>query len=457
VTTSPRAAVVGAGPSGFYAAGMLLDRDFAVDLFDALPTPFGLVRAGVAPDHPKIKTVTRVFDKIAAHGSFRFAGGVRLVEDVSPADLLDRYHVVVYAIGTGGGNALGIPGEDLPGCHAATDFVAWYNGHPDNADDVYDLSVERAVVVGNGNVAVDVARMLVLDPSEVAVSDAADHAVAALADSAIREVVVVGRRGPAQAAFTTPELRELGGLSRADIVVSPEAVSIDAHSAAWLDTADPTARRNVDLLGEYSRQVAHERERRVGLSFNRSPIEILGMDRVEGIRQAINAIVPDDDGNLKAVATGAVETIPCGLVIHAVGYRGRPIDGIPFDDRRGLIRNAGGRVIDDAGAARIGEYAVGWIKRGPSGVIGTNKKCAADTVTRIAEDVEAGAINDPTQVPTDSWLRRLADVVVSWKDWQHLDRHEVARGEPEGRPRNKVVRRSEMHSNIALSRERSTI
>jgi ferredoxin--NADP+ reductase len=211
-----------------------------------------------------------VFDKIAAHASFRFAGGVRLVEDVSAADLLARYHVVVYAMGTGGGNALGIPGEDLPGCHAATEFVAWYNGHPDNADDLYDLSVERAVLVGNGNVALDVARMLVLDPSEVAVTDAADHAVAALADAAIREVVLVGRRGPAQAAFTTPEVRELGELTRADIVVSPEEMSIDAHSAAWLETADPTARRNVDLLREYSRRVPDGRERRVVLRFLRA-------------------------------------------------------------------------------------------------------------------------------------------------------------------------------------------
>jgi ferredoxin--NADP+ reductase len=360
-------------------------------------------------------------------------------------------------MGTGSGNALGIPGEDLPGCHAATEFVAWYNGHPDNADDLYDLSVERAVVVGNGNVALDVARMLVLDPSEVAVTDAADHAVAALADAAIREVVLVGRRGPAQAAFTTPEVRELGELTRADIVVSPEEMSIDAHSAAWLETADPTARRNVDLLREYSRRVPDGRERRVVLRFLRSPIEILGTDRVEGIRLAVNAIVKDDDGNITAVATGAVETIRCGLVIRAVGYRGRPIDGVPFDDRRGLIRNEGGRVVDDAGAARIGEYAVGWIKRGPSGVIGTNKTCAADTVTRIAQDAEAGALNDPAEVPTDPWLRGLAGVVVSWRDWVHLDRHEVARGEPEGRPRNKLVRLSEMHSNIDLSTKRNTI
>ena len=363
---------------------MLLDRAFAVDLFDALPTPFGLVRAGVAPDHPKIKTVTRVFDKTAAHGSFRFAGGVRLVEDVAPADLLARYHVVVYAMGTSSGNALGIPGEDLPGCHAATEFVAWYNGHPHNADDVYDLSVDRAVVVGNGNVALDIARMLVLDPSDLAVTDTADHAVAALADSAIREVVTVGRRGPAQAAFTTPELRELGELTHADIVVAPEEMSIDARSAAWLENADRTAQRNVDLLRDYSRRVLNGRERRVVLRFLRSPIEILGTDRVEGIRLAINAIVEDDEGNLKAVATGAVETIRCGMVVRAVGTRGRAIDGIPFDDRRGLVRNEGGRVIDDAGAVRIGEYAVGWIKRGPSGVIGTNKKCAADTVMRTA-------------------------------------------------------------------------
>jgi ferredoxin/flavodoxin---NADP+ reductase len=448
-----RAAVVGAGPSGFYTVGMLLQQGFSVDLFDALPTPFGLIRAGVAPDHPKIKAVTRVFDKIAGHERFRFAGAVTLGREVPREALVERYHVVVYAMGTAGDNALGIPGEHLPGSHAATDFVGWYYGHPANAGDRYDLSTDRAVVIGNGNVAVDVARMLMLDPAEVAVTDTADHAVVALAAAEVREVVVLGRRGPVQAAFTTPELRELGELTRADVVVAPEEAALDPSSAAWLEgpDGDATTRRNVELLRAYASRPLAGHEHRVVLRFLRSPIEILGIDRVEGVRVAINAIV-EQDGRFTAVPTGAQETIRCGLVIRAIGYRGSPVHGVPFDDRRGLVRNAGGRVVGEDGTVLQGEYAVGWIKRGPSGVIGTNKKCAADTTARIAEDLSAGRLNTPTCEPTDAWLRALADTVVDWPAWRVLDRHEIERGEPDGRPRNKLVRVADMHNSVRLRR-----
>src|SRR3954469_11013331 len=231
-----RAAVIGAGPAGFYTAEQLLKAEFEVDLYDALPTPFGLVRSGVAPDHPKIKNVTKRWDqKVATHPGFRFFGGVELGEDIQRDDLLERYHAVVYAVGTATDNRLGIEGEDRPGSHAATEFVAWYNGHPDYADHEFDLTASRAVVIGNGNVAIDVARMLVLDPDEVAVTDTADHAVEGLATCGVQEVIMLGRRGPAQAAFTTPELRELGELTRADIVVDPEQMELDPESAAWLE------------------------------------------------------------------------------------------------------------------------------------------------------------------------------------------------------------------------------
>src|SRR4051794_40343631 len=277
MTSAKRVAVVGAGPAGFYACEDLLKAGFEVDLYDALPTPFGLVRAGVAPDHPKIKSVTRRYEKTAAQPGFRFFGGVELGSDIERSDLSEPPRGVIYAIAPPPDNRLGIEGEDRPGSHAATEFVAWYNGHPDYADHSFDLSATRAVVIGNGNVAVDVARMLVLAPDEVAQTDTADHAVGPLGAAQVHNVIVLGRRGPAQAAFTTPELRELGELTRADIVVDPEAMELDPASEAWLasDAADGTARRNVELLREYSRREPHGHERKVELRFLRSPVEVL--------------------------------------------------------------------------------------------------------------------------------------------------------------------------------------
>jgi ferredoxin--NADP+ reductase len=453
---------VGAGPSGFYATDQLLKAGCAVDLLEALPTPFGLVRAGVAPDHPKIKSVTRMYEKTAQHPQFRFFGGVELGTHVGRHELLERYHVVLYAVGTSSDNRLGIPGEDRPGSHPATEFVAWYNGHPDYADRAFDLSATRAVVVGNGNVAVDVARMLVLAPDEIAVTDTADHAVAPLGGATVHEVIMLGRRGPAQAAFTTPELRELGELTRADIVVHPEELELDPASEAWLasDAADATARRNVDLLREYARREPHGYERRVELRFLRSPVEILGEGEdgpVTGVRVVRNRIEAGADGRLRAVPTGEEEVIACGLVLRSIGYRGVPLAGIPFDERRGLIRNAGGRVTDEDGAVQRGEYVVGWVKRGPSGVIGTNKKDAADTVARILEDREAGALNAPADADPEScaeWLAEQCPHLITWEGWRAIDEHETGLGAPQGRPRVKLVRTGEMFdvANSALQR-----
>jgi ferredoxin--NADP+ reductase len=448
-----RAAVIGAGPSGFYAADQLLKGGFEVDLLDKLPTPFGLVRAGVAPDHPKIKSVTRVYDKTAQHPGFRFFGGVELGDDVSREELLERYHVVVYAVGTANDNRLGIPGEDLAGAHSATDFVGWYNGHPACADHAFDLGVERAVVIGNGNVAIDVARMLMLSPEEVALTDAADHAIAALAGSRVREVVLIGRRGPAQAAFTNPELLELGELARADVFVDPAEAQLDAASAAWFASpdADKTARRNVEIMGGYAARGTSGRSHRVALRFLRSPVEVLGDDqgRVSGLRVAVNRIASGQDGRLRAVPTGEEEVIPCGLVLRSIGYRGEPLPGVPFDEGRGLIRNVDGRVVDATGAPQRGEFAVGWIKRGPSGVIGTNKKCAADTVARIVEDREAGRLGEPVRPDreaAEAWLSRRVPRLVRWAGWTAIDAHETAAGRPHGRPRAKLVRVPEMHA-----------
>jgi ferredoxin--NADP+ reductase len=451
---TPRAAVIGAGPAGFYATADLLKAGWEVDLYDAVPTPFGLVRFGVAPDHPKIKTVTRMYEKTAKHPAFRFFGGVCLGPDVSREDLLERYHAVLYAVGSADDRRLGIPGEDAPGCHAATEFVAWYNGHPDYADHEFDLSAERAVVIGNGNVALDVARMLVLEPDELAVTDTADHAMDPLMEAGVREVVVLGRRGPVQAAFTNPELLELGELTRADVIVHREDLELDDHSAAWLasEEADAADRRRIEILREYAAREPRGASHRLELRFLRSPVEVVERDgRVAGVRVVRNELSSD----LRAVPTGEEEFIECGLVLRSIGYTGRTIPGVPFDSRRGTIRNEGGRVLGDDGSPLRGEYAVGWIKRGPSGVIGTNKKDAADTVARMLEDAEAGALNAPTEADPDAieeWLRDRAPDHVTWEGWRAIDEHELSLGEPHGRPRVKLVRVAEMLDVARLKR-----
>jgi ferredoxin/flavodoxin---NADP+ reductase len=438
-----RAAVIGAGPSGFYATDQLLDAGFDVDLIDLLPTPFGLVRAGVAPDHPKIKSVTRIYDKTASKPGFRFFGGVELGSDITRAELLDRYHAVVYALGTPDDNRLGIPGEDRPGSHPATRFVAWYNGHPEAADDHFDLTARRAVVIGNGNVAVDVARMLVLEPSELAHTDTADHALAVLAQAQIEEVILLGRRGPAQAAFTNPELRELGELSRADVHVDPAELEFDEHTGRWLEEeADTTSRRNVELLRRFAERESETHSHRISLRFLRSPVALLGRGEhgpVGALQVVRNRMEPDGRGGLRAVATGHLEEIECGLVLRSIGYRGRPVDDVPFDERRGLIRNVGGRVCDEESRSHRGEYVVGWIKRGPSGVIGTNKKDAADTVAKIVEDAAAGALREPLDFDP-AWLFERVPGAVGWNGWTAIDERERRAGEPAGRPRVKLVR-----------------
>jgi ferredoxin/flavodoxin---NADP+ reductase len=447
-----RVAVVGAGPAGFYACEELLKQAaFEVDLYDALPTPFGLVRAGVAPDHPKIKSVTRRYEKTAQHPRFRFFGGVELGADVERHELFERYHAVVYAVGTCDDNRLGIEGEDRPCSHAATEFVAWYNGHPDYADREFDLSARVAVVIGNGNVALDVARMLVLDEEQVAVTDAADHAVEGLAAAQVEHVILLGRRGPAQAAFTNPELLELGELACCDVVVDPAEAALDAHSAAWLEEAGRgIARKNVAILEEYAQRPLTGRSHRIELRFLRSPLEVIGdgpTGPVSGLRVVRNRIEADASGNLRAVPTGAEEVIECGLVLRSIGYRGRPLPGVSFDERRGVIRNDGGRVMTEDGETIPGEYAVGWIKRGPSGVIGTNKKDAADTVAKVIEDAQSGRLNDPVNPmrhAVDPWLRGRVPGLVTWDGWKAIDEHEAALGEPQGRPRVKLVRVPEM-------------
>jgi ferredoxin/flavodoxin---NADP+ reductase len=445
-----RIAVIGSGPAGFYAAGHLLGdgpHEIEVDMIERLPTPWGLVRSGVAPDHPKIKSVTRVYERTAAHRRFRFFGGIELGRDISRDELADHYHAIVYATGTAGDRPLGIPGEDLPGSHPATDFVGWYNAHPDFAAHDFDLSCKRAIVIGNGNVALDVARMLTLTHAELKVTDVADHALHALDASEIEEIVVAGRRGPAQAAFTNPELRELGELQDADVVVDPD--ELECALAIPDPNMDPTSVRNVAVLREYARRPLTDKTRRIVLRFLVSPVEILGDpdSGVQAVRMARNGLQATEQGTLRAEPTGEQETIEAGLVLRAIGYRGTRLPGVPFDERSATIPNERGRVHDEDGSARVGEYAVGWIKRGPSGVIGTNKKDAQETVDVLLEDVAAGVHltpSDPDPAAIEALLRERHPTLVTYEGWSEIDRHEQSLGEPHGRPRVKLTKIEEL-------------
>jgi ferredoxin/flavodoxin---NADP+ reductase len=445
-----RVAIVGSGPAGFYAAGQLLGNNApvaTVDLYDRLATPWGLVRFGVAPDHPKIKSVTRVFEKTAKQPGFRFHGNVEIGSDLTHEQLTSAYHAVLYAVGTPDDRKLGVPGENLRGSESATEFVAWYNGHPDYADKRYDLSAKRVVVVGNGNVAIDVARMLLLSADELAATDTADHAIEALRSSQVEEVVVVGRRGPVQAAFTNPELRELAGLELADVSVSHQELELDPLSAAALENADATTKRNVETLNQLAQAAAQDKPRRIVLRFLQSPVEIQGDGRVEAIVTERNELVARDDGTIAATPTGATERIETGLVLRSIGYIGKPLPGVPFDDRRKTILNAGGRVLNtDTRHALPGVYTAGWVKRGPSGVIGTNKKCAQETVALLLEDLSQGKLPEPSIDP-DMMLERLAasgHQVVDYNGWEAIDAHERRLGEPIGRPRVKLVDREHL-------------
>ena len=439
-----RAAIIGAGPSGFYAAGQLLavpEPQFSVDLYDRLPTPYGLVRSGVAPDHPKIKSVTKAYDKTSKHERFRFFGHVELGTDVTRTQLLEHYHVVCYTIGTSIDKRLGIPGEDLSGSHAATEFVAWYNGHPDHCGLEVDLQARQVVVVGAGNVALDVARMLALAPSELEITDTADHAIGVLGSSGIEEITVLARRGPLQAAFTNPELLEMGELERADVEVV--GAELDELSAVALAEADKTRRRNVEILQDYAARPATGRPITVRFRFLASPVELLGDEHrhVRAVKVENNSIVAREDGSLAARGTGTFEEIPAQLVFRSIGYTGQPVSDIPFDERRGLIRNEGGRVTDADGTHQVGEYVSGWIKRGPSGVIGTNKKDAQDTVDKILEDAAAGRLNQPVSDDIETMIAVQCEHAVTWEGWQAIDAIETAAGESSDpiRPRVKLT------------------
>lgn len=448
---SLRVAIVGAGPSGFYAAEALQKAlpTIRIDLYDRLPTPHGLVRGGVAPDHPKIKSVTRVFDRIASQPSFRFLGNVEVGRDVSPGELRDHYDAVLYAFGARTDRHLNIPGEDLPGNHAATELVGWYNGHPDYRDAVFDFSTTAAAVVGLGNVAMDVTRILSRPTEDLLPTDISTHATDVLAHSAVRTIHVLGRRGPVQGAFSTPELRELGELRDVDVIVDPRDLELDPVSADYLATSDDrTAEKNLEVLREWSTRAPTGAERRIVFHFNVSPVEVIGPDRVTAVRLVRNELVADGKGDVRAVATSEESTLPIGLLFRSVGYRGVAIPGLPFDEARGVIPNTEGRVVEHEGShtAIDGVFVCGWIKRGPSGVIGTNKVCATQTVDHMLADVVAGRVSPAPNTP-DALLERMRERgvrITTWQDWQRLDMEETARGTGVGKPREKVTRVEEM-------------
>ena len=443
-----RVAIIGAGPTGFYTAEHLFRQKeliVEIDMFERLPFPYGLVRGGVAPDHQKIKSVTKVFDNIAANPRFRFYGNVEFGRHLTLTDLPAHYHQLVFTTGAQTDRSLGIPGEDLAGSHAATEFVAWYNGHPDYRGRQFNLSAERVVVIGVGNVAVDVARMLCRTPAELAQTDVPDYAIEALSRSRVKEVHLLGRRGPAQAAFTSPEIKELGELADADITALPHEVTLDPLSQAMLaQSNDRATQKKVDILQDYAQRSVDSKLRRLVLRFLVSPVEIIGANgQVTAIRLVKNELYQTDDGRLQARPTGQFEDLPVGLVFRSVGYKGVALPGLPFDNKRGVIPNQQGRVFDPTtGQPVVGVYTAGWIKRGPSGIIGTNKPDAAETVTAMLADLAQGVTLTPTQpdvATLELLVRQRQPQHLSYTDWQRLDAIEVARGQVTGQPRVKFT------------------
>ena len=446
-------AVIGSGPAGFYAAGELFRQqswDIKVDMFERLPTPFGLVRGGVAPDHQKIKSVTKIYSRIAENENFRFFGNVEFGRDIKQSDLLEHYDAVIYTVGSPADRALGIPGEDLSGSHSATEFVAWYNGHPDFREHKFDLSVKYAFVIGMGNVALDVARILAKNPEELAETDIADYALKTLRKSQLEDIWLVGRRGPLQAAFSPVELREFLELPEADVMIEENALELDAESQHILETiSGKDTKKNIEILKQMSAMAASGKKRKVHFLFLASPLEISGDGKVEKIRMVRNQLVKKEDGSLRPQATDKIVEEDAGLVFRSIGYHGKPLADLPFDQKSGTIPNECGQVKDpeNGNLLRNREYVAGWIKRGPSGVIGTNKQDAVETVHRmletfLKEKIESGKnVSNPDIV---SLLEKRKVEFVSFADWKLLDAHEIEAGQKQGRPRVKLTSTAEM-------------
>ncbi|MFY9808601.1 MAG: FAD-dependent oxidoreductase [Pseudonocardiaceae bacterium] len=435
---SVRVAVIGSGPAGLYAADELSKHDaVSVDVVDRLPCPYGLLRYGVAPDHLKMKSLETTLRKILERPRVRFLGGIELGAGISVDELREYYDAVVYATGSSVDRRLSIPGEDLPGSFSATEFVAWYCGHPDAEMDAFTLTARSAVVVGVGNVAVDVARILAKTAQELDVTDMPDHVLSVLDKSTVSDIHIVGRRGPAQAKFTTKELRELGELANADVVVDPAELVLDQAGKELVET-NKTVRRNVETLQDWSTRSQQGRARRIHLRFLLAPVAVVGAERVEAVQCERNEL----DGSGGVVGTGKTVTLPAQLLLRSVGYRGMALPGVPFDERSGVIPNMAGRVLRN-GSTVTGEYVVGWIKRGPTGVIGTNKGDAKETVEQLLHDLDAlprAAHREPDAIITNLAQRNVG--VVTWAGWEAIDAAEQALGVAAGRTRIKITDRA---------------
>ncbi len=441
-----RAAIVGSGPSAFYAAEALIRSEPAVlvDMFERLPSPFGLVRSGVAPDHPKLKEPILVYQRIAESPQFQFLGNITVGRDISVKELNNYYHAIVFACGAETDRKLGIAGESLPGSHTATEFVGWYNGHPDYRDCAFDLSHDAAVVIGQGNVAVDVCRILSKTVDELRHTDITKHALEVLAQSKIRDIHMIGRRGPAQAKFTHSELRELGELADCDPIVDPG--DLELNPASREELADRSNRANLksyEVLQGFASRPPPTRRRRCHIHFLKSPIELKGEGRLERVVLMKNRLEGEP---LRQVAreTGEVEELACGVLFRSIGYRGVPMAGVPFDDSRGIVPNRDGRSVDGANVVPA-LYVTGWIKRGPTGVIGTNRADSVATVKSLLADLpNLDAGRKPGADELKALLKSRGVRVVSYADWQKIDAAEVRRGETAGKPREKFARVEEM-------------
>jgi len=443
-----RTAIVGSGPSGFYAAEALFKAEarVTVDMFDRLPTPFGLVRGGVAPDHPKIRNVIKVYEKIAAtnEGRFEFLGNVTVGTDITIDEMRHHYDAIIFASGAETDRKLGIPGEDLPGSHTATAFVGWYNGHPDYRHLEFDLSAEVAVIVGQGNVAMDVSRILAKSVDELRQTDIAQHALDALAESNIKEIHLIGRRGLVQAKFTQPEIKEIGELSICDVAVNPADFELCPACQAELDEPNNHhSQKNWAVLTSFLERGLSGKPRCYHIHCFKSPVELQGSGKLERIVLEKNRM-EGKPFNQHAVGTGELETLDCGILFRSVGYRGVPIPGLPFDERRGIIPNEEGRVFDEDIPVPC-LYVVGWIKRGPSGVIGTNKPDSQATVQALLEDLPE---LEPCAQPSTQAVRDLLESrgvrAISFADWKKIDEAEIERGKAAGKPREKFTRIDEM-------------
>ena len=447
--SAKRVAIVGSGPAAFYSAMELLRHDdpmVSVDMLERLPTPYGLVRGGVAPDHEKIKSVTKIFERAAGHPRFRFFGNVEFGIDIQRLELLEHYHAVIYAFGSRTDRHLNIIGETLPGSHAATEFVGWYNGHPDYRHHQFDLTSKRVAIIGMGNVAIDCARILCQDPENLAKTDIAQHALEALRQSEVEEVFLIGRRGPVQAAFTPAEVRELLHLPKVDAVMRASDLELDDYSKEELSKASRNTKLNLEILQQIHDQGDRGNPRKLHLCFLISPTKIEGSEKVEGLELVHNEIVKEG-GVLRAKATDEVMHLNVDMVFRSIGYMGEAIPGLPFDDRRGTLPNDQGQLLDGVDGKLLNqEYTAGWIKRGPSGVIGTNKQDATETVSRLKKNWQTSPTPQPKLVQHDllDLLKKKKIQFVSFEDWKKLDKYEIEQGQQNGKSRHKICEVQEM-------------